>query len=80
MSLHTPLIYYGENAELPTVSHNSLGDTVYNVPPQYADLVPLLQEQAGAYYWPTVHQIMGEDDHVDGATVQAWRDANPPLK
>ena len=73
-------IYYGGNDEEPYIGRNALGETVYFVPAGYPDLVPLLQEQAQAFFWPTVHQLADMDDDVDAATVAEWRANNPPLK
>lgn len=76
----TPVIYYGGNAEEPYITSNAVGDRTYHVPPGYPDLVPLLQAQAAAYFWATVHQLNGTDDNVDLETVNAWRASNPPFK
>ena len=78
--MSTPVIYYGEDAEEPYIASNSVGDVVYHVPAGYPDLVPILQEQAGAYFWATVHQLNGTDDNVDLETVNAWRESNPQFK
>lgn len=73
-------IYYGGNAEEPYIARNSLGETTYVVPAGYPELVPLLQAQADAYFWPTIHQLADMDDDVDAATIAEWRASNPPLR